>query len=71
MDMHKEALELFLEGHLSNLQALQDSLNRTSEPRQAKLDASGGVFDGGDGLSEECVNEFVGSILTVSAIPSM
>ncbi|KAJ3530192.1 hypothetical protein NMY22_g8672 [Coprinellus aureogranulatus] len=64
VDLHREALEVFLEGHLSNLQALQDSLNRVSEPRQPKLDASGGVFDGGDGLAEECVNEFVGSILS-------
>ena len=65
VDLHKEALDIFLEGHLSNVHALQDSLNRTSEPRPTKLDASGGVFDGGDGLAEECVNEFVGSLLTV------
>lgn len=70
-DMHKEALDVFLESHLSNLQALQDSLNRVSEPRPVKLDASGGVFDGGDGLVEECVNEFVGSILTVSPSHSL
>ncbi|TEB31933.1 hypothetical protein FA13DRAFT_1774086 [Coprinellus micaceus] len=64
VDLHKEALDIFLEGHLNNIHALQGSLNRTTGPRPTKLDASGGVFDGGDGLAEECVNEFVGSLLT-------